>query len=205
MTVLDGIFCLEGEWDPLLTNKLSVEPQLRMLANLGICKGVIHRDVATASEFRYYTNKWLQKKYAAYKVAYFAFHGTSSNIMLGNKPLSLDDMATMVAGRATGRVIYFGSCQTLAAPEDELRRFCHNTGAKAVVGYTKPVDWLASASFDFMLLPELLRASSMKPVYTRLVATYPDVTKALGLRMAMKSWVSPRKIAQNAAASTSPA
>lgn len=42
-----GIFCLEGDWDSNLTDRTSIEPQLRMLKNMGSCGGVIHRDVPT--------------------------------------------------------------------------------------------------------------------------------------------------------------
>jgi hypothetical protein len=192
---LDGIFCLEGEWDPLLTGKASVAPQLRMLKDLQLCKGVIHKDVATREEFTYYTSKWTQKRYADYRLAYLAFHGSKSQIELGRDSFTLTEMAKALKGRAGNRIIYFGSCQTLAAPKEELIGFCKLTGAKAVVGYTKPVGWLASASFDFLLLPELLSASSMKPLYNRMVKNHRGYAVGLGLRMATADWVSPMKIA----------
>ena len=41
---MDGIFCLEGEWDGRLTDRASVEPYLRVLSNVDCCGEVIHRD-----------------------------------------------------------------------------------------------------------------------------------------------------------------
>jgi hypothetical protein len=51
---LNGVFCLEGEWNGRLDDRTSVEPQLMMLENMKYCARVIHRDVATRDEFAYY-------------------------------------------------------------------------------------------------------------------------------------------------------
>lgn len=193
-----GIFCLEGEWSGKLTDRTSVEPQLRMLENLGTCARVIHRDVATREEFSYYANKWLQKQYASFKVGYLAFHGTESSIQLGRDSLSLPDIAEVLGKRAAGRTLYFGSCSTMAASDADLTDFVRTTDVKAILGYTKRVGWLETAAFDFILLPLLLQASYSKTIYSSLLRDHRRFVHGLGFRLVTKDFVSPRKIARSA-------
>jgi len=188
MVELHGIFCLEGDWRRDFKARLSVEPQLRMLESAERCRDVIHRDVATREEFAFYTNKWLTRRYSRFSFGYFAFHGVKNSILLGKDELSLDDIAEVIDGRATGRTLYFGSCSTLNLPGQDLRRFCKATGARAVVGYSKDVDWLEAAAFDFLLLPELLSSKYVHPAYTRLLNKYDKQVDTLGLHIATAAW-----------------
>lgn len=194
----NGVFCVEGEWNSSLTDRTSVEPQLQMLENMHCCGGVIHRDVATSEELEYYVGKWLQRQYARFTVGYFAFHGEPGLIQLGRDSLTLVEMGDMINGRAGGKILYFGSCSTLLADDDELKDFCRRSGARAVVGYTREVDWLETAAFDFILLPQLLDAVYIKPIYNRLAKDHARFVLGLGFRMATATWTTPRKIALEA-------
>lgn len=193
-----GIFCLEGDWTSHLGDRTSVEPQLRMLEHMRVAKDVIHRDVATRAELEHYLSKWLQKKYQDYRLGYFAFHGDPGCLNLGKDQIKLIELADLMRGRAEGRVLYFGSCRTLAASDKELKSFCQVTGVRAIVGYTRDIDWLESASFDFLLLPKLLTAKYMKPIYTGLREDHPRFARGLGLRMATATWCTDVKIARAA-------
>jgi hypothetical protein len=194
----DGVFCIEGEWNGLLTDRTSVEPQLMMLENMNYCGGVIHRDVATRDELEYYVGKWLKRQYVRYAVGYFAFHGVRGTIRLGRDDLTLDDLADIIGPNAEGRTLYFGSCETLAASDEDLQAFCRKTRARAVVGYTRYVDWLETAAFDFILLPQLLHSAYVKPIFSRLSRDHPRFVTGLGLRMATANWATPVKIALEA-------
>lgn len=119
--------------------------------------------------------------------------------MLGRDELELEDLADIIGGGAEGRIVYFGSCQTLAATDEELQTFCKKTGIRAIVGYTRAVDWLETAAFDFILLPQLLDATYVKPIFTRLAKDHPRFVRGLGFRMATANWATPRKIALEAA------
>lgn len=187
----NGIFCLEGEWEDDLTDRTSVEPYLRVLAGLGDWAGILHRDVATRSELNYYLNKWLHRQYAAFPIAYLAFHGRPSCIALGYDEVGLEDIVDMIDGRAEGRVLYFGACQTLEVPDSVLQSFCRRTGARAIVGYTRRVGWHESAAFDFLLLPELISSTLVKPMITRLEKNHAQFVKNLGLRVATATWATP--------------
>lgn len=203
-TARGGVFCLEGSWafdGRDLTDKASVEQQLRMLEGAGECGPVIHRDVATREEFEYYLREWLKAKYRVkYPLAYLAFHGSEGTISVGDGDagLRLDELAGLMGAKATQRIIYFGSCSTMAAPEAELRGFCKSTGAKAIVGFTKTVQWRESAAFDVLLIPRLLEMTNMKSAFKALAREYPDLVAMLGLRMATKAWATDQQPAVQA-------
>lgn len=191
----DGIFCLEGEWDGRLTDRTSVEPGLRMLENVGVCGGVIHRDVATRDEFQYYVRKWLRSQYARYSLGYFAFHGKPRAIELGRDDVTLEEIAETLGGGAHDRTLYFGSCRTLAASDEDLQQLCKVTGLRAVAGYTRKVSWVTSAAFDLVLLPALLSSVYVLPVFNRLYKEHPGFVEGLGFRMATADGATPRSLA----------
>ncbi len=196
-----GVFCLEGSWaeDGDLTDRTSVEQPLRMLEGAGECGPVIHRDVATRGEFEYYLREWLKAKYRArYPLAYLAFHGSKGEIYVGADGMRLDDLAGLMGGKAAQRIIYFGSCSTMAAPEAQLRGFCAATGAKAIVGYAKRVQWRESAAFDVLLIPRLLEMTNMKSVFNALERVHPDLVSMLGLRVATAAWATDQGLAVQA-------
>lgn len=167
-----------------------------MLESADECGRVIHRDVATRGEFDDYLKEWLKKKYARYSLAYLAVHGTPGKIMIGKTALTLDELADVIGPKkAVDRILHFGSCSTLAVSDVKLRSFCRETGAKAIVGYTRDIDWLESTAFDCMLLPRLLKAKSIKPVFTSLEKEHPKFVRRLGLRIATSTWATDRKIA----------
>jgi len=170
-----------------------------MLENADYCGKVIHRDVATRDEFDHYLKEWLKKKYAGYPLAYLAFHGARGALKIGISDLTLTDLAALIGpGKAHNRILYFGSCSTMAAPAVELQAFCRETGAKAIVGYTRPINWLESAAFDCLLVPRLLNMKFMKPVFTSLEKEHPKFVRRLGLRIATSQMATLRKIAVEA-------
>jgi len=191
MTKSTGIFCVEGEWGTSLKDRTSVEGHLRLLEHRRFTHDVIHRDVATVTELNQYLERWLRPRYKSYSFGYLAFHGSRGAVQLGEQTVTLEEVATTLGGRAEGRTIYFGSCSTLAGPEQRLIDFCVDSGARAVVGYTKSVDWVESAAFDLLLVPALLEYRSAKVVFNRIVRDQRTFARRLGLRMATKEWCSP--------------
>mgnify|MGYP003606104572 CR=1 FL=1 len=197
-----GVFCLETSWaddGKDLTDKASVEPQLRMLEGLGDIGSAIHRDVATRPEFNHYMREWLKAKYRdKYPIAYLAFHGYKGGFCVGNEDVSLSELAQFMGPKARGRIIYVGACSTMAAPTKELQGVCKHTDARAIVGYTRQVSWRESAAFDCLLIPRLLEMTNIRSAYNSLVRDYSDLTRILGLRMASKAWATDAKIARAA-------
>ncbi len=61
----------------------------------------------------------------------------------------------MANGFFENRIIHFGSCKTLANP-DEVKRFKEDCGAKLVSGYEISVDAMTSAIADAAFFNEIM-------------------------------------------------
>jgi hypothetical protein len=153
------IFCIEGNWDPDLSVKSTVRPMLELLdATEGV--KFVHRDAATPEEFEFLVGKWRQKSYAAYRILYLAFHGYEGRLSIyGSKEMSLDDLAGLLERQCYGRVIYLGACSVLRLGSAGISAFLNRTGAQAVCGYTKDVDWTASTALDLLVMSTLQERS----------------------------------------------
>ena len=188
-----GIFCLEGEWNEILSMPSSVEPVLEIL-NKSSEKSVpyIRRDIGTMAEFRYYVDKWLQAGYSKYPILYLAFHGEKGRILVGDrrKPeskVTLSVLQRLLTKQCNGKVIYFGACDTLNTEDRKLHRFLKRTDALAICGYTKPVDWIRSASFDMLVLDAMQEFSftsrGVLAMQKRIMRDAPYLVQQLGFRM----------------------
>lgn len=188
---LPGIFCLEGEWDSDLTNRLSVRPVLELLEHLGVAQW-IHRDVATRAEFEYYLGKWTSHGYANFPVLWLAMHGDKALISLSDgeqASLSMDELEGVLAGNCAGKVVYFASCSTLKEDPKRLQQFAKRTGARAVIGYRRNVLWSEAAAFEVLLLQELTTRVKSNGIFKRLQEDHPVLAKRLGLVIATKTEV----------------
>jgi hypothetical protein len=150
-----GVFCVEGQWEDDLSDRVSVRPTLELLERLGAIQ-FIHKTVATAADLDYFLDRWLLRAYSGYQLAYFAMHGSASTLNLSRRhSVTLHHIAQQLDGRCEGRQMYFGSCSVLQASDDTLRDFLKATKAELICGYTTPVDWFESAAFDTVLLKSL--------------------------------------------------
>ena len=185
-----GIFCLEGDWWDV-KDTTSVEPVLRLLQTMGGYKvRYVHRDIGTREEFDFYLKKWSGRSFASHPILYLGFHGKSGCILVGegrSKRIGLAELAEQLDGCCKGRVIHFGSCSTLDASGHTLNAFLRRTGALAVLGFKREVDWLASAAFDTLVLGYLqevpFTAAGMQRFQERLGKNAPGLLKTLAFRI----------------------
>src|ERR1700674_531924 len=74
--------------------------------------------------------------------------------------ISLNDLRSVIRRGKLGkrrRIVYFGSCGTLALHGNAVQKFLRDTGLFAVFGYSKTnVDWMESAVFETVLLYNVL-------------------------------------------------
>jgi hypothetical protein len=153
-----GIFCLEGDWWGKLHKGSSVEPILDLLHQWDpYYVPYVRRDVATRAEFEYYISRWAQKRMAAYPILYLAFHGKSSEVTIGDhrrieNRVTIAELGDMLEAKCHGRMIYFGSCQTLDLHGNSIQAFLRKTGALAVCGYRRDVEWLDSTAFELVMM-----------------------------------------------------
>ena len=187
-----GIFCLESHWWGV-KDKTTVEPILQLLENLsGYNASYRHYDVATRDEFDFYLKRWCGRSFKDFPILYLGFHGDEGELFVGEgraSALSLEELAERLADRCKGRIVHLGSCGTVDVHGRRLNRFLKLTGALAVCGYRKDIDWLESAAFDVLLLGGLQntsfrRASSMRKFDEQLKKTASGLYKRLGFRMA---------------------
>jgi hypothetical protein len=79
-----------------------------------------------------------------------AFHGIKNQIFIGDEAYSLEKIAATFEGRLEDKMIHFGSCKTLSIDEDQAKYFLEVTGAKAISGYGKNVDFISSTVVDIL-------------------------------------------------------
>ena len=150
-----GIFSLEGDWERDLRSKLAVVHLLRFLKDTDKIP-FIHKNVATRADLEFRLGLWVQKRYRNYPILSLNFHGDPDSIWLpedraNNRPLSLDDLAEILAGSCEGRIIHFGACATLDTHGNHLNAFLRRTGALAVCGYTTDIERRLSGALDLLL------------------------------------------------------
>ena len=190
-----GIFCLECQWWGV-KDRTTVEPVLRLLETLSGCNASYrHYDVATREEFDFYLRKWRGASFNNFPILYLGFHGSQGEIVVGEgrgNSLSLEDLAERLEGGCKGRVVHLGSCGAAGVHGRRLKNFLSRTGALAICGYAKNVDWLESAAFDALVLGRLqntsfVRASSMQKFDEELRKTASGLYKHLGFRMSCQN------------------
>lgn len=121
-----------------------------------------------------------------------AFHGDRGKFLIGKNNISLGELADLLEGKCRGVVIYFGSCATLDIHGRTINNFLRKTGAIAVLGYTKDVDWLISSAFDVLLMNELqmepLDSIGIKDIYATIIKEYKSLAKKIDFRMVINNY-----------------
>ncbi len=107
-----GVFCFEGRWSSNLADRSSVRPLLDLLQNQRVAN-YAYFDVATVEELCFYLRKWHQAQYRSFRIGYFAFRGDAGQIIIGRHKLTLTELGDTLEDQCEGKIIYFGSCQTL--------------------------------------------------------------------------------------------
>jgi hypothetical protein len=190
-----GIFCLETDWWGI-EDGTTVEPVLQLLASCaGYRTPYIHRNAGTREEFHHYIRKWTNKQFARYPILYLGFHGKRGLLNVGSRrgragELHLNELGDLLEGRCKGRVIHFGSCETLAVHGQSIKAFLRRTEALAVMGYRGTNDWVESAAFEVFLLGELqywsMTVQGMRKLERRVRERTGGLQKMLDFRMVIR-------------------
>ena len=190
---IKGIYCLEGDWVIDMKKVATIEPALELLKKWpDLYVQYIHRDIGTRHELEHYLTKWTTNKYSDYPILYLAFHGREGNIEFGDKRkpeniLYLKDLSELLSNKCKGRIIYFGSCSTLGDHGKRIRKFLNETGALAVCGYRKEIDWLISTAFDLMFFRQAqfnaFTVSGARAIEKKLNEKTRDLKNQLGFHM----------------------
>lgn len=189
-TDVKGVYCLETESWYNRKDPSTIEPVLQLLRHM-MNVPYLHKDVATSAEFTYFLKQYAMKGFKTHPILYLGFHGFSVKGKAGislNEPreMHIGEIEDCLRDKLRGRLVYFGSCDVMKA-ETELQAFRSNTKAGAILGYTKQVDWIESASFDMMVLSILQSVSFTKHGYggvdRRLQERSDTLYKKLGFKI----------------------
>jgi len=181
----NGILCLEGDWEEGLRRRRSLVPVLELLRSQWNIP-FIHRTANTRDEFGRVIHEWTKSKYGKYPILYLGFHGAPGALHIGSDVVPLRDLHEF-SGKGRGRLIHFGSCETLSAPRLELARFLAQTRFAAVCGFKHEVDWLHSCALEILILDLLssrrVSPASMVSFQKRLNAAAGTLVRTLGFRV----------------------
>ena len=181
----NGILCLEGDWDEGLKRRRSLVPVLDLLQGQWEIP-YIHRTASTRDEFRRVIQEWLKAKYSAYPILYLGFHGYPGAIQLGEEEVALTDLYEF-NGRGRGRLIHFGSCETLRASKRILNRFLSATRLVAICGFRSEVDWLHCCALEVIILDQLtsrkISARNIHVFRQSLSTTAGTLVRSLGFQV----------------------
>lgn len=155
------LVCLESYWNDKLFQTFSVKGFLDAMAPLAHPPlTVAHRFVDSEAGLAYYTKRpggvmWRRRELFDTPVYYLAFHGRPASVtpLLGG--ISGEQLCEAFAGYGSYRnLVYFAACSVLRGARGQrfARDFLRATGARAVVGYTTSVDWMASLVCDLLFL-----------------------------------------------------
>jgi hypothetical protein len=189
-----GVFCLETDWTDI-TRAPTVEPLLELLGRSPLRIPFIHRNVVTRDALLHYLDKWTQRRHDDYPILYIGFHGIEGEVQFGDlrrksSHMSIDELEEHLEGRCGRRVIHFSSCRTLFMQERRIQKFLNATGAIAISGYGRDIDWIRSAVFDMALLASMQQnvftASGLRAVRLRTLRRYKHEANALKFRMVIR-------------------
>lgn len=195
-----GIYSIETVWFEKETESGEVEPdQTSIYPMLGMLRDsyrhvrVIHRDVATRKEFKFFIKKWC--KYPAdYPILHIGVHGVPHGLELYDCSfVALSDIAMWIKSSGIScenSVIHFSSCGSLRGTDTSV--FLYDCGFSAVSGYTRTMYPVANAwAFEMIYLALLqkwpkrkLTSDRMKAIKNELAdRPYADLTKHLGFEL----------------------
>ncbi len=165
------IHCFEGEWDQKHP-ELSVRPLIHVLEQSYLAAGseltYSYKFCQTVKRLETELERLDGRKLNSQKqqhCLYFAFHGDGKGLYSSEltDQLSYEDIAKSLQQKASGSIIFFGSCGARRSSEATLQAFKDETGAKLVVGYASNVDWITSSAYEMLFFSELCRSDYKQP------------------------------------------
>lgn len=184
-----NIYCIEGDWNDNLKNELSVRNGLELLKN-NLRIDYIYKQASTKEEFfnrinqLYKYDKSSYKKYENFKILYFAFHGYKNGFSLSNNSeISLDEISDKYKNQFHGKIVHFGSCSTLKVGENKLLNFLELTGASAISGFGKNVDFFDSSIFELLYFSICQRYTNLPYIERNILKSYSSMVQDLKFRI----------------------
>ena len=141
---IKGVYSIETIWfenevEPgyVEPDRTSIRPMLNMFRDSYLRVPVIHRDVATKPELKFYVKRWCSYP-ARYPILHIGIHGVAHGLELyDGSTVELREIAEWIASTdvdCTDCVVHFSSCGSLRGTDTTAFLAC---GFSAVSGYTR--------------------------------------------------------------------
>jgi hypothetical protein len=159
---------------------------------------IAHRFVDSEAGLAYYAKRpdglmWRNKELFDTPIYYLAFHGKPGAVspLLGR--IEAERLCEAFAGYGGGykNLVYFACCNVLRGEKGRAfaRRFLKVSGARAVIGYTRTVDWMASLVADMLFLHRFYKDPSpwrnLRRIFNSVQRDYP-AARRLGHTLVMR-------------------
>jgi len=182
------LVCLEAYWNEKLFQTFSVKGFFEAMAPLQSPPlTVAHRFVESEAGLAYYAKRpdglmWRSKELFDTPVYYLAFHGRPASVVSLTGNIGSQLLIDAFEGYGKGgykNLVYFACCNVLRGKTGKgfARKFLKVSGAKAVIGYTTSVDWMASLVADMLFLHRFYRDPSpwrnLRRIFNSVGRDYP--------------------------------
>jgi hypothetical protein len=186
------LVCLEGYWNEKIFLDFSVKGFFEAMAPLvDPPLTVAHRFVDSEAGLAYYAKRpdglmWRRKELFDTPVYYLAFHGKPGAVspLLGR--IEAEKLRDAFAGYGGFKnLVYFACCNVLRGEKGRrfAREFLKTSGTRALIGYTRRVDWMASLVADMLFLHRFYSDPSpwrnLRRIFNSVSRDYP-VARRLG-------------------------
>lgn len=180
------LVCLEAYWNERLFQTFSVKGFFEAMAPLlDPPLSVAHRFVDSEAGLAYYTKRphglmWRSKELFDTPIYYLAFHGRPGAVNPSLGRIESQRLCEAFAGYGGYKnLVYFACCNVLRGKKGRrfARDFLKKSRMRAVIGYTTPVDWMASLVADMLFLHRFYRDPSpwrnLRRIFNSVSRDYP--------------------------------
>jgi hypothetical protein len=186
------LVCLEGYWNERLFQTFSVKGFFDAMAPLlDPPLAVAHRFVDSEAGLAHYAKRpggvmWRNRELFDAPIYYLAFHGRPGAVSPPLGRIESQRLCEAFAGYGGYRnLVYFACCNVLYGERGRrfAKQFLKVSGARAVIGYTATVNWMASLVADMLFLHRFYSDPSpwrsLRRIFNSVSRDYP-VARRLG-------------------------
>jgi hypothetical protein len=186
------LVCFEAYWNEKLFQTSSVKGFFEAMAPLlNPPLTLAHRFVESEAGLAFYARRpdgllWRSKELFDAPVYYLAFHGRPGAVRSLLERIEADKLCQAFQGYGEGgykNLVYFACCDVLRGRKgrDFARAFLKASGARAVLGYTATVGWMASLVCDLLFLHRFYSDPSpwrnLRRIYRSVLRDYPPARR----------------------------
>ena len=171
------LFCIESDWDCSPKKEKTILPLLECIKGVYPEFEYIYRTANTEDELIYCLKKFktIRKCSTDFYTIVFCGHGKTGKLTIGDErnstELTLKKLAELCESVDTqlfsGQHVHFDSCSVLRTTDARLSQFLESTGAVAISGFSKKVDFIMSYALEMILFESLITSKKIMSALKR--------------------------------------